>query len=218
MSLHRDHISNRLDLPPDYENLAIEQVKPRSDADLSPEWNDLVPAVDKLKPAAVLIPLVERAAGLSVLLTERATHLNKHAGEVSFPGGRIEDDDAHPIAAALREAEEEVGLDPNWVEVAGILQPFHTGTGFRILPIVGFVEPRFEVHELPVDKSEVAEAFEVPLSFLMNADNHERHKIDYKGRTRHYYAMPYDGHYIWGATAGMLVNLFDVLFPELETV
>ncbi|MGB1087893.1 MAG: NUDIX hydrolase, partial [Alphaproteobacteria bacterium] len=153
MSLHRDHISNRLDLPPDYENLAIEQVKPRSDADLSPEWNDLVPAVDKLKPAAVLIPLVERAAGLSVLLTERATHLNKHAGEVSFPGGRIEDDDAHPIAAALREAEEEVGLDPNWVEVAGILQPFHTGTGFRILPIVGFVEPRFEVHELPVDKS-----------------------------------------------------------------
>lgn len=212
--LTRTHITARLTLPDDYENVAIEQVRPRSDADLSPQWRDLIPPTETLKPAAVLVPLVERAHGINVLLTERAGHLNKHAGEVSFPGGRIEPHDPHPIAAALREAEEEVGLNPDWVEVSGLLSPFHTGTGFRILPVVGFVQPSFEVHELPVDKSEVDEAFEVPLSFLMNADNHQRHSIDYKGRRRHYYAMPYEGHYIWGATAGMLVNLFDVLFGQ----
>ncbi len=183
----------------------------RSDADLTPYWNDLLPKNRVLRPAAVLVPLVERASGLNVLLTERSADLPSHAGQVAFPGGRIDDTDHGPEAAALREAEEEVGLNPNWTSLVGRLDHYHTGTGFHITPIVGFVEPAFTLDELVLEEAEVAKVFEVPLSFLMDPKNHEKHAIDYKGRERIYYAMPYQGHYIWGATAGMLVNMSHIL-------
>lgn len=184
---------------------------PRSDADLTSDWNDLISKDQSFRPAAVLVPLVERPSGLTVLLTERSPDLPSHAGQVAFPGGRIDDTDKGPEHAALREAQEEVGLDPDWTQLVGRLDHYHTGTGFQITPIVGFVSPVFTLEQLVLEEAEVAAVFEVPLSFLMNPDNHELHSIDYKGRERIYYAMPYDGHYIWGATAGMLVNLSHVL-------
>lgn len=162
----------------------------------------------KLRAAAVLVPIVDYAHGPHVLLTRRADHLGQHSGQVAFPGGKI---DAGETAAeaALREAEEEVGLSRNYVQIAGFLDPYETGTGFRIVPVIAFVQPGFS---LTISEGEVAEAFEVPLSFLMNPDNHERHSVVWRGRPREYYAMPYDGHYIWGATAGMLKNMYDRIF------
>lgn len=202
--LSRPHIEDRLlNRMPDAEA--------RSDADLTPYWDDLMPKGRVLRPAAVLVPLVERPSGLTVLLTERSAELPSHAGQVAFPGGRIDDTDHGPEAAALREAEEEVGLNPAWTTLVGRLDHYHTGTGFRITPIVGFVEPAFTLNELVLEEAEVAKVFEVPLSFLMDPSNHEKHAIDYKGRERIYYAMPYQGHYIWGATAGMLVNMSHIL-------
>ncbi|MGB5092498.1 MAG: CoA pyrophosphatase [Parvibaculum sp.] len=162
----------------------------------------------RLRAAAVLVPIVDHAHGPHVLLTRRADHLGQHSGQVAFPGGKI---DAGETAAeaALREAEEEVGLARSYVKVAGFLDPYETGTGFRIVPVIAFVQPGFT---LTISTDEVAEAFEVPLSFLMNPDNHERHSVIWRGRPREYYAMPYDGHHIWGATAGMLRNMYDRIF------
>lgn len=157
-----------------------------------------------LRPAAVLVPIVEHAEGMTVLLTKRTDHLDAHAGQVSFPGGRIEDHDVDAVATALRETEEEVGLSPSCIDVVGNLDEYHTGTGFAITPVVGFVQPGFT---LALDPFEVAEAFEVPFDFLMDPANHKRHRLTWQGREREYYAMPYQDYYIWGATAGMLVNL-----------
>ncbi|RMF11240.1 MAG: CoA pyrophosphatase [Alphaproteobacteria bacterium] len=157
-----------------------------------------------MRPAAVLMPIVERPSAMTVLLTKRTDHLNAHAGQISFPGGCIEDHDEDAIATALRETEEEVGLDPSHVEVVGTLDEYHTGTGFAITPVVGFVRPGFTVRP---DPFEVAEVFEVPFDFLMDPANHKRHRLTWKGREREYYAVPWEGYYIWGATAGMLVNL-----------
>lgn len=181
---------------------------PRGDRDLNP--NDWVDPSERasLRLAAVLVPLVEHADGPNVLLTRRADHLDSHSGQVAFPGGKVEESET-PVDAALREAEEEVGLDRSFVEIAGFLDTYETGTGFRILPVVSFVRPGFS---LVVDEGEVAEAFEVPLSFLMDPANHERHSVMWKGKRREYYAMPYRGHYIWGATAGMLKNLYDRVY------
>jgi 8-oxo-dGTP pyrophosphatase MutT (NUDIX family) len=145
-----------------------------------------------------------------MLLTRRADHLGQHSGQVAFPGGKMDPGET-PAEAALREAEEEVGLDRSFVEVAGYLDLYETGTGFRILPVVGFVRPGFE---LTVNMDEVAEVFEVPLAFLMNPENHQRHSAMWKGKQRQYYAMPYDGQYIWGATAGMLRNMYLRLFEH----
>lgn len=164
-----------------------------------------------LTSAAVLVPIIERPQGLTVLFTQRTAHLNDHAGQVSFPGGRCEQTDPSPIFTALRETEEEIGLDPALVEVLGLLPEYRTGTGFSVTPVVGLVRPPFE---LAPDSFEVAEVFETPLAFLLDPANHQRHSMEIGGIVRHYYAMPYEGYFIWGATAGMLVNLRRLLYEE----
>lgn len=157
-----------------------------------------------LMPAAVLVPLVERPAGYTVLLTQRTAHLEHHPGQISFPGGRAEEEDTGPIDTALREAEEEIGLQRRHVvEIAGFLDLYQTVTGFLVTPVVGFVTPPFE---LTLDAFEVAEAFEVPLTFIMEPKHHERHSMLYKGEQRSYYVIPYENRFIWGATAAMLVG------------
>ena len=157
-----------------------------------------------LLPAAVLIPLIERAEGYTVLLTQRTDHLEHHAGQISFPGGRTEEVDANPVETALREAEEETGLHRRHVvEIAGFLDLYQTVTGFLITPVVAFVTPPFE---LALDAFEVAEAFEVPLEFILDPLHHERRSMLYKGQQRQYYVLPYENRFIWGATAAMLVN------------
>jgi 8-oxo-dGTP pyrophosphatase MutT (NUDIX family) len=181
----------------------------RGDYDLNPKWAESVSDARTLRPAAVLIPIIERGSGLSVLFTRRADHLARHAGQVSFPGGRFDDGDADEVSAALRETEEEVGLSRTFVTVLGELDRYETGTGFAIHPFVGLVREGFE---LKIDKSEVAEAFEVPLSFLMDPKNHEPRTATWQGRERRFYGMTYDGHYIWGATAGILINLYERLY------
>ena len=175
----------------------------RSDYDLNPEYRPAPSGA--LRPAAVLVPLVDRPDELTVLLTRRTEHLNAHAGQISFPGGRLESQDAGATAAALRETEEETGIDPGFVDVIGRLDDYETVTGYRVTPIVGIVRPDFT---LAPDSFEVAEVFEVPFGFLMDPANHQRHNGWRNGRHRHWYAMPYGDHYIWGATAGMLVNLY----------
>ena len=161
-----------------------------------------------LVPAAVLVPLVLREAGVSVLLTRRAEHLVDHPGQISFPGGRCEPSDESDIATALREAYEEVGLSPATVEVLGCLPEYCTATGFRVSPVVGVVSPPLE---LALDPSEVQEAFEVPLAFLLNERNHEKHTREVRGVMREYVAMPYGDYFIWGATAGLLITLREFL-------
>jgi 8-oxo-dGTP pyrophosphatase MutT (NUDIX family) len=162
----------------------------------------------KLQPAAVLVPLVNHAHGINVLLTRRTDHLQHHPGQISFPGGRVEAGDASRVMTALRETEEEIGLMPEQIELLGHLPEYPTGTGFCVTPVIGLVQPPFE---LRLDAFEVAEAFEVPLEFLMNPDNHKIHSIEYQGRMREYHAMPYGDYYIWGATAGILVSLYGSL-------
>jgi len=162
-------------------------------------------------PAAVLVPLVAHAGALTVLLTRRTDHLHHHPGQISFPGGRVESHDLSAVMTALRETEEEIGLEPDRVELLGELPDYFTGTGFRVTPVVGLVHPPFE---LKLDAFEVAEAFEVPFSFLLDPANHQRHRREYEGRMREYYAMPYGEYFIWGATAGILVSLYRFLQQE----
>ena len=159
--------------------------------------------------ASVLIPLVARADGLTMLLTRRSDHLATHAGQISFPGGRAEEVDVSPVDTALREAHEEIGLARRHVEIIGQLPDYLTGTGYHITPVVGLLTPPFE---LTADAGEVAEIFEVPLAHLMNGAHHQRLSIDLPaGGRRSFYAMPYGRYFIWGATAGMLRNLFHFL-------
>ena len=160
------------------------------------------------RPASVLVPIVQRPLELMVLFTRRTAHLKSHSGQISFPGGRAEPHDVSPEATALREAEEEIGLAARHVEVLGKLSDYHTRSDFRVTPVVGLVSPDFE---LRLDAHEVAEAFEVPLSFLLDPVHHERHWREFQGRRVTYYAIPYRDYYIWGATAGMLVNLYRFL-------
>ena len=159
-------------------------------------------------PAAVLVPLVDQPGGLTVLLTQRTAHLSDHAGQISFPGGRIEPTDRDPVAAALREAEEEVGLPASHVEIVGRLDTYLTGTGFEVVPVVGLVAVPFPLRP---DPFEVAEVFEVPLDFIIDPLNHQRRSREWRGMMRSYFVLPYENRYIWGATAGMLVNLAEVL-------
>lgn len=176
----------------------------RGDHDLNP---DMLP--DRpLTKAAVLVPLVERRKRLTVLLTRRTDHLNDHAGQVSFPGGRLESHDSDAVAAAVREAEEEVGLPPHHVKVIGRLDTYVTRTGFEVTPVVALVEPPAM---LKPDPFEVAEVFEVPLDFVIDPANHRRQSRHYGGRERFFWVLPWRHYFIWGATAGMLVNLADVL-------
>jgi 8-oxo-dGTP pyrophosphatase MutT (NUDIX family) len=193
------------------ELLSAEAVRARFARSLpwDPEASDealLAPAL-RLRRAAVLVPLVERDGMLTVLLTERTAHLSSHAGQISFPGGRAEEFDSSPIETALRETEEEISLARGHVEIVGVLPEHLTGTGYRVTPVVGIVTPPFE---LAADPNEVAEIFEVPLGFLMNGANHQRMSFELPGGAgrRSFYAMPYERHFIWGATAAMLRNLF----------
>ena len=177
----------------------------RGDHDLNPGET---PPSTALRPAAVLVPLIDHRDEMTILLTQRTAHLSAHAGQISFPGGRIEAHDRDPIAAALRETEEEVGLPGHRVDVIGRLDTYVTGTGFEITPIVGLVTPPFP---LTIDPFEVAEAFEVPLSYVLDPRNHNRTVRESAGRARVFFVLPYEGRNIWGATAGMLVNLAEVL-------
>jgi 8-oxo-dGTP pyrophosphatase MutT (NUDIX family) len=180
----------------------------RGDWDLNPELLADFAVMKPPRPAAVLIGIVARSQ-LMVLLTQRTHTLSTHAGQIAFPGGKVEPDDGGPIEAALRESFEEIGLDRANIEPLGFIDGYRTGTGFNVSPVVALVRPDFVLRP---DPREVDEVFEVPLAFLMNEANHEKHTRDWRGRQRHYYAMPYEGRYIWGATAGMLKNLYQRLF------
>ncbi|HEX4856849.1 MAG TPA: CoA pyrophosphatase [Limnobacter sp.] len=164
--------------------------------------------------AAVLVPLVLHEGGLQVMLTQRTAHLNDHAGQISFPGGRCEPGDGHPIETALRETAEETGLDRKYIEVLGMLPVYQTATNFLVTPVVALVQPGFT---LAPDPFEVDEVFQVPLEFLMNAANHQQRSLHTPIGERTFYAMPYDcpvnqkNYFIWGATAAMLRNLYHFL-------
>jgi len=178
-------------------------------ADLPPPIDDFAlnpdePTHRHPRPSAVLVPLVDHADGMSVLLTQRTDHLHAHAGQVSFPGGRVEPGDRDCIDTALRETEEEIGLDREHVEVISLLDPYDTMTGFRITPVVGIVRPGFE---LELDSFEVAAAFEVPIEHALDSARYQRKAYDYQGKRRSFYVLDNDERYIWGATAGILYNL-----------
>ena len=196
-------------LPPDeVGQVAMDGPVRYSDLRLNPE---LGPARrdGRTRAAAVLVPIIDRAPEATVLLTERTKHLSAHAGQIAFPGGKMDKSDSEPMQTALREAHEEIGLDPALVSPIGFLDTYQTVTNFRVAPLVALIPADFE----PIlDPSEVADAFEVPLRFLMSVENHHIHSLDYEGRERFYYAMPYGDRYIWGATAGILHNLFEWLY------
>ena len=181
--------------------LADDSPAPIGDHDL-----DAMPRSESpLTPAAVLVPLVVRPAGFQVLLTQRTDHLHDHAGQVSFPGGRREHTDAGSVETALRETREEIGLAEDFIEVVGLLDDYETGTGFRVTPVVSFVSEGFT---LALDSFEVAEVFEVPLDYLFDPANHQKRSRDFNGRRRSYYLFEYQDRIVWGATAGMLMNLY----------
>ena len=179
-----------------------------SDFDLNPDMVADFAVMDEARAAAVLIPIIARPE-LTVLLTQRTESLSTHAGQIAFPGGRVDEGDASVVDAALREAEEEIGLDRRFVEPLGFIDSYRTGTGYRIAPVVALVRPGFV---LQLNPHEVVETFEVPLSFLMDLTNHQRHSREWRGRQRDFYAMPFGERYIWGATAGMLKNMHLRLF------
>ena len=182
-----------------------------SDWDLNPEFkDDLAVMTTPPRPAAVLVPIVLREH-LTVMLTQRSHDMPSHPGQISFPGGKVEECDTTPVDCALREAREEIGLGAEFVETLGFLDSYRTGTGFQISPVVALVRPGFAV---ALDPREVLEVFEVPLPFLMDQTNHQKHVRPWRGRERSYYAMPYEDHYIWGATAGMLKNMHQRLFQR----
>jgi 8-oxo-dGTP pyrophosphatase MutT (NUDIX family) len=177
----------------------------RGDHDLNPDLKLELP----LTPAAVLVPLVLRPEGTTVLLTQRTDHLNAHAGQIAFPGGRLDPEDKDAAAAALRETEEEIGLSRAHVEIVGRLDTYVVRTRFEVTPVIGLVTPPFI---LSLHDFEVAEVFEVPLSFILDPRNHQRGtRLDEKGNQRRFWSIPYQGHNVWGATAGMLVNLYEIL-------
>jgi 8-oxo-dGTP pyrophosphatase MutT (NUDIX family) len=169
---------------------------------------EIIAREQPVRPAAVLIPVVDHKEP-TVLLTQRSPNLSEHAGQIAFPGGKIDATDASPRDAALREAWEEVGLDGSFIHPIGYLGVYGTGFGFRILPTVARVKPGFK---LTINHSEVVDAFEVPLSFLMNPANHQIHSKEFRGMERSYYAMPYAERYIWGATAGILRVLYERIY------
>jgi len=170
--------------------------------------DDVERQVWAVTPASVLVPIVTHADGLTVLFTQRTAHLRAHSGQVSFPGGRVAPGDASPEATALREAQEEIGLAPERVEIIGRMPEYLTRTGYRVTPVIGLVAPPLE---LAPDSREVAEAFEVPLAFLLDPANHQRETRELGGRTVGFWVMQHGDRRIWGATAGMLVNLYRML-------
>jgi 8-oxo-dGTP pyrophosphatase MutT (NUDIX family) len=198
----RAHARLSLDVPEALTD--FNAVSPRGDLDLDPAMWERV-GVAATKPAAVLVPVIERAEPM-VLLTQRTADLPSHPGQIAFPGGKIDKEDISPLAAALREAEEEIGLDRRFVDPIGYLDIYLTFSGFRILPAVARVAPDYS---LALNAAEVVDAFEVPLAFLMAPGNHQFLTRDWKGIQRQYYAMPYQERYIWGVTAGILRNMYE---------
>ncbi len=180
----------------------------RGDADLNPDTADEMRGDRDPVAAAVLVPIVMRPRGLTMLLTQRTADLASHAGQIAFPGGKVDPDDAGPLAAALREAEEEIGLARRYVEPLGFLDLYQTGTGFAVAPVVALVSDGFA---LSINHREVADAFEVPLAFLLDPANHQRQSREWRGKLRHFYAMPFGDRFIWGATAGMIRDLYQKL-------
>ena len=179
----------------------------RGDHDADPVMMKMA-EVRPIRPAAVLVAVVDHAEP-TVLLTQRAQHLPDHPGQISFPGGKIEKSDTSPVDSALREAEEEIGLDRSHVEPIGYLDVYMTTLGYRIVPVIARVKPGFA---LTLNLGEVDNAFEVPLSFVMDIANHQRHSRDWQGMTRHYYAITFGERYIWGVTAGIIRNLYDRIY------
>ena len=192
----------RFDVPP---GLSDASVAAPSGDDGTDRMLKIIAQERPIRPAAVLIPVVDHPRP-TVLLTQRSAHLNDHAGQISFPGGKIEATDASPLDAALREAFEEIGLDREFVDPIGYLDLYATGFGFRILPTVARIKPGFS---LRISEAEVESAFEVPLAFLMDPANHQLHRKEFRGMERSYYAMPFEERYIWGATAGILRVLYE---------
>lgn len=186
--------------------LALSSDGERSDFDLNPEIRSRQLQDHTQRPAAVLCGLRERGGVLHVVLTHRAAHLNQHAGQVAFPGGKVDPTDLSAHHTALREAHEEIGLAPSSVRVLGTLDEYFTSTGFRVTPVVGIIEPEWVAAP---DANEVDSVFEPPLDFLVDPANRVRHHHDRLGYRRYYYAMPWNGNYIWGATAGMIKGLAD---------
>lgn len=200
-------------LPPDWKDSLQQALRPLDQTpDSLPlnlnELDGLLPADQPLRPAAVLVGLVPRASGWQVLLTRRTEHLPTHAGQISFPGGRLEAADADAVAGALRETEEELGIRPALVQPIGLLDVYATISAFAVTPVVGLVDPAMQ---LQPDAREVDEAFEVPVRFLLDRRNLLREERHFRGRMRGYYVYRYGQHTIWGATAGMLVNLMERL-------
>lgn len=187
------------------ERFPPEQGPPRGDHELNPE---LYEPQRRLRHAAVLVPLIERRGGLQVILTRRSQHLADHKGQIAFPGGRIDPHDAGPSAAALREAEEEIALSRERVELLGELDTYVTRTGYQIHPFVGLVRPPVALMAEPL---EVDEIFEVPLAFILQPGSRQTHSREWQGTMRRFYVYPYRDYYIWGATAGMLNNLSELL-------
>ena len=175
------------------------------------ERNEWVAGGKPLIPAAVLVPLVVHEDGLNVMLTKRTDHLNNHGGQISFPGGRVDDSDRDALHTALRETEEEVGLHSKDIKIIGELDEYIVGTGYLVNPIIGVIEPPFE---LTPHEGEVAEVFEAPLEFLITPENMKRHAREFEGIKRHYFAITWEEYFIWGATAGMLRNLSQRLLVE----
>ncbi len=194
-----------LDVPAGLSDEAV--VPSRGDHNLDP-MTAAIAAVRPIRPAAVLVPIIDRAEPM-VLFTQRSAHLKEHAGQISFPGGKIDTGDASPLAAALRETEEEIGLPATFVEPIGYLDLYLTTFGYRIVPTLARVRPDFS---LALNRDEVDDTFEVPLSFLMAPENHQRHSRQWNGMTRTFYAMPFGERYIWGATAGILRNLYERIY------
>lgn len=192
--LTREEIARRLaDIPPVEDLLTADDLEKQRVAACAPD----------LTPAAVLLLVVNHPGEPTVVFTQRTAHLADHAGQISFPGGRVEAGDEGPAQTALREAREEVGIDPSVIEILGELPDYHTSTGYRVRPVVGWAEQPLAYEP---DPYEVADVFEVPLGFLLETANHRYETAFYKGRLRHYWAMPWQGRFIWGATAGMLVT------------
>jgi 8-oxo-dGTP pyrophosphatase MutT (NUDIX family) len=185
--------------------------KPRTVSPIASGDGHLWRSSEEIRPAAVLVPVVRREGGLTVLFTRRTAHLHDHAGQISFPGGRVEPGDRSAAETALRESGEEIGLEPASVEILGELHQYVTVTGYRVSPVVGLVTPPLDLRP---DDFEVAEVFEVPLSFLLDPSNHQRNRVVNEGRERLYFAVPYGQYYIWGATAGMLMNFYSFLTTE----
>jgi 8-oxo-dGTP pyrophosphatase MutT (NUDIX family) len=196
-----------LDLPASLTDPNV--IPKRGDHDADPVMEKIA-AVRPIRPAAVLVPVIAREEPM-VLLTQRAAHLTEHSGQISFPGGKIDAADESPAFAALREAHEEIGLDRKHARAVGYLDLYMTTLGYRIVPVIAQIEPGFV---LKLNAAEVDNVFEVPLAFVMDQANHQRHSRDWQGMTRHYYAIPFGERYIWGVTAGILRNLYDRIYRE----